>query len=235
MRDLPVIAIDRLELGHAPYDWPFSRTCRGEIDAYFAELRRHAPALWNGRMLLMKDHAIAGGTLRGTFFETGYADFLYWRDHDFPDRAVINCFGMGALRSNDGAYLLGVMGEHTANARRIYFPAGTPEPCDARGETVDLLGNIVREIAEETGLDGDDISVGRGWSAIVAGDRLTVIKPIDVHDDALSLRQRMLRHLASEVRPELSDIRVVRSTRDFDPLMPDYMIAYLAHVFAASL
>jgi 8-oxo-dGTP pyrophosphatase MutT (NUDIX family) len=233
MRDLPVIAIDRLELGHAPYDWPFSRTCRAEIDAYFAALRRHAPALWNGRMLLMKDLAIAGGTLRGTFFATGYADFLYWRDHDFPDRSVINCFGMGALRSNDGAYLLGVMGEHTANAHRIYFPAGTPEPSDVRGETVDLLGNIVREIAEETGLDGHDISVGRGWSVIVSKNRLPVIKPIDAHGDALGLRERMLRHLASEVKPELSDIRIVRSPRDFDPLMPDFIIAYLSRVFAA--
>lgn len=233
MCDLPVIALDRLQLGYAPYEWPFSRTYRHEISAYFEGLRGTGLALWNGRMLLMKDHDIAGGALRGTFFAADYADFLYWRSHDFPDRAVINCFGMGALRSKDGAFLLGVMAEHTANARSIYFPAGTPDPEDVHGATVDLLGNIVREIAEETGLERHDISLGAGWTAIDAGDRLPLIKPVEAHDDAENLRQRMLAHLASEAQPELADIRIVRTERDFDPLMPDYVIAYLSHVFAA--
>src|SRR5580698_9282547 len=110
MRALDVIALDRLELGYMPYDWPYARHRRHEIDAYFERLRRSKPELWNGRVLLMRDLAIAGGTLRGSFFETGYAEFLHWRDHDFPDPAVINCFGMAALRSRDGAYLMGVMG-----------------------------------------------------------------------------------------------------------------------------
>jgi len=233
MRDLTVIPLDRLEIGYAPYDWPLARTRRAAINAHFAQLRRAGLEVWNGRMLLMKDHAIAGGALRGTFFPADYADFLYWRGHDFPDRAVINCFSMGALRSRDGAFLLGVMGEHTANARKIYFPAGTPEPDDVRGSTVDLLGNIVREIAEETGLGADEISVGQGWSTIVAGDRLPLIKPVEAHGDAEDLRRRILVHLAREERPELSDIRIVRTPRDFDALMPDFIVAYLAHVFAA--
>jgi hypothetical protein len=233
MHDLTIVPLDRLELGYVPYDWPLARTCRGAIDAHFAELRRAGLEIWNGRMLLMRDHAIAGGALRGTFFAADYADFLYWRSHDFPDRTVINCFGMGALRSQDGAFLLGVMGEHTANARQVYFPAGTPEPDDVCGSTVDLLGNIVREIAEETGLGAHEISIGQGWSAIVAGDRLPLIKPVEAHGDAENLRGRILAHLASEERPELSDIRIVRTQRDLDAGMPDFILAYLSHVFAA--
>ena len=184
-------------------------------------------------MLMLKDHAMEGRALRGTFFAADYADFLYWRNHDFPDRAVVNCFSMGALRSQDGAFLLGVMGEHTANAGKIYFPAGTPEPGDVHGSTVDLLGNIVREIAEETGLGEHDISIGEGWSTVMAGDRLPLIKPVEARGDAEDLRRRILAHLAGEERAELSDIRIVRTQRDFDARMPDFILAYLSHVFAA--
>jgi 8-oxo-dGTP pyrophosphatase MutT (NUDIX family) len=234
MRALDVIALDRLELGYMPYDWPYARHRRHEIDAYFERLRRSKPELWNGRVLLMRDLAIAGGTLRGSFFETGYAEFLHWRDHDFPDPAVINCFGMAALRSRDGAYLMGVMGPHTASAGSIYFPAGTPEPIDRRGATVDLLDNVLRELAEETGLAAHEVTIGTGWSAVVRGGFLALFKPLALSALAEETRARVLRHLASEVRPELADIHIARSPRDFDPHMPDFMTAYLTHRFAAA-
>ena len=70
------VAIDRLELGIAPHRWPFAEARRDEIDAHFAARCRGVPNLWNGRVLLMNEVAVAGGVVRGTFFETGFADFL---------------------------------------------------------------------------------------------------------------------------------------------------------------
>jgi hypothetical protein len=41
-------------------------------------------------------------------------------------------------------------------------------------------------------------------------------------------------HLAGEAAPELRDIRIVRSVSDFDPMMPEFVTAYLSHVWAGS-
>jgi 8-oxo-dGTP pyrophosphatase MutT (NUDIX family) len=226
------ISVQRLELGIAPYAWPFAQTRRNEIDDHFASLRRSKPELWNGRVLLMRNAAIGDGVLRGTYFETGFADFMAWRDWGFPDRTVRNCFSMGALRGSDGAYLLGVMSAFTANAGRIYFPAGTPEPADVKGGAVDLLGNVLRELQEETGLDPAELSIAPDWTAVNGGPRLALMKVIQADRPAEAVREEVLRHLATEARPELADMRIVRSPDDFDPAMPDFMTAYLSYAWA---
>ena len=226
------VAIDRLELGIAPHRWPFAEARRDEIDAHFAAQCRGVPNLWNGRVLLMNDVAVAGGLMRGTFFETGFADFLAWCDWGFPDRSVVNCFAMAALRASDGAYLLGVMSTFTANPGRIYFPAGTPDPSDIRGDTVDLLGNVLRELGEETGLGAQDLLAAPDWTAVVAGPRIALMKEVRARRPAAELRASILDHLASEARSELADMLIVRSPADFDTAMPEFVTAYLSHVWS---
>jgi hypothetical protein len=230
--DTHIVSIDRLDLGFAPFRWRFAEARREDIAAYFAERLKATPALWNGRILLMRDLAIVDGVLRGVFFEAGFADFMAWSDWNCPDPTIANCFSVGALRASDGAYLLGVMGDHTANAGSIYFPAGTPDLSDIRGNTVDLMGNIVREITEETGLTAAGFSITPGWHAVVAGLDVALMKRIDVPHPAEAVREGMLRHLAREPQPELSDIRIVRSRADFDPKMPRFVTAYLSHVWS---
>jgi hypothetical protein len=226
-----IVPLDRLDVSFVPYAWPFAEARAGDIAAHFAARRRATPQLWNGRILLMRGFAIADGALRGQYFETGFADFLAWRDWNFPDPAVVNCFAMGALRASDGAFLMGVMSAATANAGRIYFAAGTPDCSDLRGDSVDLAGNVLREIGEETGLAAADLAVASGWHAVVDGPRVAVMKPIALPLPAAEARARMLRHLAGEREPELSDIRIVRSAADLDPAMPPFVTAYLAHVW----
>ena len=213
------VAIDRLELGIAPHRWQFAEAWRDQIDAHFAACC----------VLLMNDVAVAGGVVRGTFFEAGFADFLAWRDWGFPDRSVVNCFAMAALRASDGAYLLGVMSTFTANPGRIYFPAGTPDPSDIRGDTVDLLGNVLRELGEETGLGAQDLLAAPDWTAVVAGPRIALMKEVRARRPAAEL---LLGHLASEARSELADMLIVRSPADFDPAMPEFVTAYLWHVWS---
>ena len=106
---------------------------RRDIDAHFAAQQREKPKLWNGRVLLGRNPVFAGERFSASYFETDFASFLAWRDWGFPDQDVFNGFGMGALLCSDGAFALGEMGEHTANAGRIYFPSGTPDLDDISG------------------------------------------------------------------------------------------------------
>jgi 8-oxo-dGTP pyrophosphatase MutT (NUDIX family) len=229
MAESSVVPIQHLDLRVAPFDWPFARGRRAEIEANFERRQRLAPKLWNGRVLLMRNVAFAGSTLRGDCFETGYADFLAWRDWDFADRSVANCFSLGALKASDGAYLLGVMGAHTAAAGKIYFPGGTPDPSDVGDGQLDLEKSVAREVAEETGLK--DAKLSPGWHAVIDRQYVALIKTIERPEAADELREKIWHYLASEDEPELADIRIVRSPRDFDPMMPPFMTIYLTDAF----
>jgi 8-oxo-dGTP pyrophosphatase MutT (NUDIX family) len=228
--EISIVALDHVAFSVAPREWPFARARGAEIAAHFVARRADTPALWNGRMLLLHEWSLASGSMRGTFFETDFANFMAWRDWDFPDVSVTNCFSMGVIRSADGAYLLGVMGEHTANAGKIYFPAGLPDPSDVAGGVVDLAANVAREVAEETGLTGADVSAQPGWCAVFAGARIALMQLLQANAPAADLRARVLAHVAREARPELADVRIVKSKADFDPMMPPFVTAYLEHV-----
>jgi 8-oxo-dGTP pyrophosphatase MutT (NUDIX family) len=228
---IEIVPVERLELAFAPRPWPFANERRAEIDAHFDALQRSNPMFWNGRMLLLYQHAIRGAVFHGAYLETDFASMLAWRHWGFPDAGMKNCFALGALQCSDGAFVLGVMGAHTANAGRIYFPAGVPDLSDVDGARVDLTHNVMREVREETGLTAADFEAEDGWTTVLAGPRIAQVKLLRVCETAAELRARILAHLASETQPELADIRIVRSAADFDPMMPPFVTAFLTHVW----
>lgn len=233
MDDIATIALKRLDLRFEPTLWDFATERRAEIDAHFLTTQVGTPELYNGRVLLLRRWSLDGDTFRGAYLETDFASMLAWRDFGFPDTAIFNCFGMAVLRSADNAYLLGEMGAHTANAGRIYFPAGTPEPEDVTGGAVDLAGNVARELAEETGLSADAFDVTAGWTCVRVGPRFAMMQEMQSRDNAEDLRRRILGHLASEKQPELSGIHIVRGPADVDPQrMPPWITEYFRHVWA---
>jgi len=228
MDDIPIIPLSRLELRFEPAPWPFAIERRAEIDAHFAKLRAEKPEMWNGSVLLLYRGEIADGVLSGAYLQTDFASFISWRDWGFPDKSVRNCFPMAALQSSEGAFLLGVMGNHTATAGQIYFPAGTPDPNDIDGNRVDLERGVIRELIEETGLSAADFAAEPGWFATPLGQRLALMKIVQAKDSAAALRERIRAFLASQNQPELSGIHVVRGLDDLRPNMPPYMATFLA-------
>jgi hypothetical protein len=62
---------------------------------------------------------------------------------------------------------------------------------------------------------------------VLAGPCFAHLKVLQAREDAEALRGRILRALSQQRQPELSDIRIVRSPADFDPMMRDFIIAFL--------
>ncbi|WP_063688994.1 hypothetical protein [Bradyrhizobium stylosanthis] len=225
--------VTTLDLAVRPVVWPFAEERRAEITAHFAEKQRERPKLWNGRVLLGRDAVFTGGHLSATYFETDFASFLAWRDWGFPDKAVFNGFGMGALLTSDGAFIMGEMAAHTANEGRIYFPSGTPDLDDVVDGALDIAGSVVRELGEETGLTEADYRIEPGWHCVVTGPTLAMLQVINLDMPGDVARARIEANLAREIEPELSAIHIVRGLSDLTPAMPRFVTAFVEQQFAS--
>jgi 8-oxo-dGTP pyrophosphatase MutT (NUDIX family) len=227
MTSLVIHRVTTLDLAVRPIAWPFAEERRAEIAAHFAEKQRERPKMWNGRVLLGRDAVFTDGHLAATYFETDFASFLAWRDWGFPDKAVFNGFGMGALRCADGAFVLGEMGPHTANAGRIYFPSGTPDLNDIRDGTLDISGSVTRELEEETGLAPGEYESEPDWHCINTGHAIAMIRLLRVDLPGEVVRDRIVANLAAQRQPELSAIHLVRGAHDLTAAMPRFVTAFI--------
>ena len=231
--DGEIVALDRVEARVEGFDWGFARDRADEIATHWEKISAGKPAMFNGRVMLQHRAAIEGGVFHAGYFEADYAAFLSWRDFGLPPPAIRNGFAMAALRAADGAFLLGRMGDHTANPGKVYFAAGTPDREDARPDgTLDLAGSVTRELCEETGLTLDEIAVDERWTAVIVPGRVAFMRPVGIDLPAGEARELMLARIAQQDEPELSDIVIVRNLADcaaYD--MPPFMTSYLAHIY----
>jgi hypothetical protein len=228
---LQIVPLERAEIKVEPWEWEFAVKRRAEIDRHFAARQLRQPALWNGRVLLLKDYRIDKRMLSGSSFETDFASFMAWRDWHFPDPGIVNVFSMVAVRAADGGYLIGEMADHTASAGQLYFPCGTPDLDDVAAGMLDLEGSAGRELFEETGIEIGTLAVRPGWTLVRERNFIALIKQAAFAGDAQELRARVMRHLASGPQPEFSDIRIVRGRGDLAAKMPKFVVAFLESVW----
>ena len=235
-----ILAIDALDLRFAPRPWPFAAAEAERIAEHWRARVAAQPRLYNGRVLLLGRHAIEprrqGLALTGDYFETDYAEFLAWRDFGFPDREVANAFAMAALVGTDGGFLLGEMAAHTANAGRIYFPAGTPDPDDVFAGRVDLAASALRELGEETGIAPEAVACEPGWTVVYDPPRIACMKVMRLAEPAAQAKARVEAFLAADPDAELAAMRIVRSPADLDRARtPSFVADFLDFAFAQRL
>ncbi|TCT02573.1 NUDIX hydrolase [Aquabacter spiritensis] len=231
-----ITRIARLDLRVEAGGWPEAEAHRAEIDADFARRTAANPHLWNGRVILMRDHAIRDGALIGRCIETDFAAFTWWRARGKADLGVVNVFSLAALEGADGAFVMGVMGDHTASPRQVYFPGGTPDPTDVADGRLDLAMSVVREMAEEVGLrpaeaDAETCAESCGerwvWDVVEDGIYVCLMRRFVFAETGAALAARIRRFLSAETRPELKDVRVIAAAADLDaavvPFAADYV------------
>jgi len=233
-----IFSVTRLETGFRPAPWDFARDEAARIDAHWRQRLAEKPRLFDGRVLLLRNGEIVdspeGVLFRGAFFETDFRNFMAWRDFGCPDREVFNCFSMAALRSTDGAWLLGESGAHTMNAGRIYFAAGTPDPSDIFGDRVDLAASAAREMEEETGFSPAEAPASPGWRLVVDGQKIACMQERFLTLTAEEALLRAEKFIAGDPEAELARLHVARGVGDIDERMPEFTQDFLRDAFAAS-
>lgn len=234
MTDALVRPLDRVEARVEPVDWPFAIERKDEIAEHWEKLSSDNPAMFNGTVLLQHRWSIEGGLYRAAYTPVDYASFIAWIRFGQPGTPRRNGFAMAGLRSVDGAFVLGVMAEHTVNAGKIYFPAGTPDLDDVTQDgRVDLAGSLSRELFEETALRPDEVAIEDRWTLVSDGYRDAFMKPARLVYGADEARRTMLDRLSQTDR-ELADIYLVRRPSDIiEERTPVFASAYMKSVFAA--
>ncbi|ATQ67626.1 MULTISPECIES: NUDIX hydrolase [Methylosinus] len=230
---IELITVDRLRCVVAEHDWAFDRERSAEIDAHWRARLSANPALYDGPVLLAHEvepvrDADGGDALQVKFFHTRFSRFLAWRDFGFPGEGVQNCFSMPALRSADGAFLLGEMGVGHSAAGAIYFPAGTPDPSDIRDGFVDLEDNLLRELQEETGVARGEVRLEPRWTIALAGPRVACLRIAHCVETAAALERRITAFLAAQEKPELAGVRMAARRADLaEPRLLDFIRRFL--------
>jgi 8-oxo-dGTP pyrophosphatase MutT (NUDIX family) len=216
--------------------WDFAEEHKDEIETLWAAQIAKRPKMFNGIVLMEHCWWMEDGIHHARYAPVNFASFTSWVTLGRPGAPRRNGFSLGALRSIDGAFLLGVMGEHTYNGGKIYFPGGMPDMDDVRpDQTLDLAASAVREVMEETGLRRDELTASDNWTVVIDDFRAAYLRPITVHMPAEQARETILSRLKTETDGELSDIRIIRSLADLDdPKLAETTRAYIADAFANS-
>jgi 8-oxo-dGTP pyrophosphatase MutT (NUDIX family) len=214
--DIPrqvVFPVERVDVALDPAAHPFETRHRTEIEANWQAEFDANPALFNGEMALLSRLSYRDGRLDGTCHAIRYATFLYWR-RVRPRPDVRHAFAHAMPVTSDGALIAARMGRKTANPGRVYFAAGSFEMVDCTDGRVDVESNMMREVAEEIGLDLARVDRDPHYHAWSSDAGTVIFRRYRVPLPAGDADQAIRAFIAAETDPEIEEPVIIRSAAD---------------------
>ncbi|CAN7513381.1 NUDIX hydrolase [Devosia sp. LjRoot3] len=212
---ISVLPINGVDIRFVPGAWPMPDDLRASVSGRWAAMLEANPHIWDGRILGVSPPIMGDdGILRSEAREDAFSAFLTWREVGFPEMGIRNLFGSALIVSADGFLVLGVMGEDTANAGRIYPPGGSLEPRDVLEDgRVDVARSTEIELEEETGLKVADARLGN-LIAVLDGPRVSVGRAFHFDATAEELLTEIRGTLDKQEHRELADVVAIRRASD---------------------
>lgn len=215
----PVRSID---LSFLPGPHPLYEAHREEVEENWRAEVAQNPHLFNGQMVLQRHLAITDGRVVGQAHEIPYSTLLWWRKQPDPAGAY-HLFGFAVPVSSDGAIIAVRMSDHTANPGQVYCAAGSLDLSDIVGDRLDLLGNMRREVLEETGLDLNEAEAEREFFATHARHRIVVFRFFRFNLTADEMLKRIKAHMPHDAEQEIAEALAIRSAdrtaHRYNPMM----------------
>ena len=215
------VASFRLRVLDGPHPWTLGSDV--EIGANWQRELAANPYLFNGTMVFQRDLTFAAGHIEGAAHLMPYAAFLHWR-RSGRRLGGYHLFALPMIISADGALMAIRMAHTTANAGRVYSPAGSLDGNDVRNGLCDLESNMMRETKEETGLDLGDMAAEPDYHAVHMDNTVAVFRIFRSPLSEVELGKRVAAHIAAEAEPEISEMIGIRSAdpaaHDYAPFMP---------------
>lgn len=132
-----------------------------KIELFWQKQVEENPHLFNGEVWSVTKFKELEDRLRLTVQKTNYAHYLY--DERVGLEGNLGCYNLNGgilLETLDKKYIVGEMDETTSYPKGLQIPGGNLDQNDIKEDgTVDLIGNIARELQEELNLDLFDKSM----------------------------------------------------------------------------
>ena len=196
-----------------------------QIARYWQEQKEANDALYNGEFFLTVDCQIGSGRLRALYKRTDFATFLYWLRHTTDVKNVFHIFSVAAMVTSDDKILMGKMAEHTANAGRVYIPAGSISDEDIVDGQADFDGCMLRETMEETGIVLGSSMAQSHLTLIEKKGVIALIREYYVDVSANVLLDRVRSNLPNLKEQELQSVEAY-GPGEIHPTMPEFLKDY---------
>ena len=184
--------------------------------------------LFNGTVYLQARLRLEQGALTGVAVKLDYASFMHWRGNApfQTETGQYHVFPLAAIESTDGHLIAVRSAASTVNSGLIYFAAGMFDEHDVVADRLDPVGNMQREVGEETGLDLAVMKSDGGLVAFRTGRFVAVFQKYRSCLCTNALVAKIRQFIATQATPEIDDVVVIAGLSDITEKMPGYMAAY---------